>query len=403
MRPITTLGEARKDGKCTVYLIVHVQREKIRVNTKILTEPLLMDLDKGQIRGKTKKIKDDNLIIEKCRSRINDILVKYRLRNKEITAKEFKFEYSNPSSDIDFLVWMQEEIRLLKNQVGARRIIKYTTILNKLREFRDPISFSEIDRFFIEDFRGWCKTKKKNDISTISTNLNVIKVFTNRAMRKDLLTSDPFLDIRIGRSKPDRTFCSEEEFKILWNMYKGDPERRLNVYLIPVLRHFLFMCFTGLRISDFTDVSFDNIVNTTLRLYPIKTRSKKKEMVKIPLCPEALRLIKDEGNTTGKLFHPITEQRMNLNIKNIAKIAGIKKPLTNHSARHTFATLFIKKTSDVATLQKLLGHSRIEETMVYVHITEENLITQMSKFIQELDIDNKKQKIPSEISEGDLG
>ena len=133
---------------------------------------------------------------------------------------------------------------------------------------------------------------------------------------------------------------------------------------------------------------FDNIVNNTLRLYPIKTRTKKKEMVKIPLCPEALKLIQDEANISGRIFHPITEQRMNLNIKEIAKVAGIKKPLTNHSARHTFATLFIQKTSDVATLQKLLGHSRIEETMVYVHITEENLTKQMQKFVTELDINN---------------
>lgn len=401
MKPIISLGEKRKDGKCAIYFNVHIQREKIRIHTKVYSEPELFDIEKGQIKGKLKTVKDDNLIIEQCRGRINNILVKYRLKNKEITAEQFKFEYSNPTTDIDFLVWMEEEIRVLKNQVGKSRIIKYTTILNKLKEFRNPISFSEVDRFFIEDYRGWCKTKKKNDISTVSTNLNVIKVFTNRAMRKDLLANDPFLDIRIGRSKPDRTFCSEEELKLLWQMYKGDPERRLKAHLIPVLRHFLFMSFTGLRISDFSDISFDNIANNSLRLYPIKTRTKKKEMIKIPLGSEALRLIKDEGNLTGKLFHPITEQRMNLNIKEIAKVAGIKKPLTNHSARHTFATLFIQKTSDVATLQKLLGHSRIEETMVYVHITEENLKSQMHKFLTELDIDHTNEKSPSSNDEGD--
>jgi site-specific recombinase XerD len=184
-------------------------------------------------------------------------------------------------------------------------------------------------------------------------------------------------------------------------MYKGDPNRKLKPHLVSVLRHFLFMCFTGLRISDFTDLTFDNITNNTLRLYPIKTRTKKKEMVKIPLNSMALTMIKDEGSSTGHLFNPITEQRMNFNLKDIAKIAGIKKPLSNHAARHTFATLFIQKTSDVATLQKLLGHSRIEETMVYVHISEENLKTQMNKFDQLLDLDSVEQKSPSPTGEGD--
>lgn len=384
MKPITILGPKRKDGNCVVYIYVYVKGERVKVNTKVAIPPDSFNEPVGQIIGRTKDVKDQNMIIEQCRSRINQILVKYRLKNKEIDAAQFRSEYSNPSYDIDFLAWMEAEIRILKNQVGTRRIIKYTTILNKLKEFRNPISFSEIDRFFIEDFRGWCKTKKGNDISTVSTNLNVIKVFTNRAMRKDLMEADPFLDIKIGRAKPDRTYCNEDELILLSKIYKGDPEKPLKPHLLPVLRHFLFMCFTGLRISDFTDMTFDNIANGSLRLYPIKTRSKKKQMVKIPLCPQALKLIKDEGNTTGRLFHPVTEQRMNTNIKSIAALAGIKKPLTNHSARHTFGTLFIQKTADVATLQKLLGHSRIEETMVYVHITEENLTLQMKRFGESL-------------------
>jgi len=380
MRALTVLGVKKKNGLCTVYIFLYLKGERVRFNTKVAVDPAIFDEASGMIRGKSNDIKDQNLIINQCRARINQIEVKYRLKNLEITPEQFRDEYSHPSSDIDFLAWMETEIKLLKNQVGERRIIKYNTILNKLKEFRNPITFSEIDRFFIEDFRGWCKTKKGNDISTISTNLNVIKVFTNRAKRKDLIEIDPFLDIRIGRAKPDRCYCSEQELTLLSKMYKGDPEHPLKPHLVPVLRHFLFMSLTGLRISDFNDMTFDNIANGSLRLYPIKTRSKKKQMVKIPLCQQALKLILDEGNTVGKLFHPCTEQRMNTNIKAIAIVAGIKKPLTNHSARHTFATLFIQKTSDVATLQRLLGHSRIEETMVYVHITEENLVLQMKRF-----------------------
>jgi integrase/recombinase XerD len=380
MRALTVLGKKKKNGLCTIYLFVYLKGERVTVNTKVAVDALNFDEASGRIRGKSTEVNDQNLIVEQCRGRINQIEIKYRLKNVVLTPEQFRNEYSHPSYDIDFLDWMKAEIKLLKNQVGERRIIKYMTILNKLKEFRDQITFSEIDRFFIEDFRGWCKTKKGNDISTISTNLNVIKVFTNRALRKNLIEADPFIDIKIGRAKPDRTFCDENELKKLWQIYLGDPEKELKPHLRPVLRHYLFMCMTGLRISDFTDLTFDNISNGNLRLYPIKTRSKKKQMVKIPLCEKAKRLILDEGNTVGKLFHPCTEQRMNSNIKDIAALAEIKKPLTNHSARHTFATLFIQKTSDVATLQRLLGHSRIEETMVYVHITEENLILQMKRF-----------------------
>ena len=107
-------------------------------------------------------------------------------------------------------------------------------------------------------------------------------------------------------------------------------------------------------------------------------------MVRVPLGTAAVKLIADEGTIEGLIFRPLSEQRMNKNLKEIAKMAGINKPLTNHSGRHTFATLFIEKTSDVATLQKLLGHSRIEETMVYVHISESKIKAQMKIFDQGL-------------------
>lgn len=97
-----------------------------------------------------------------------------------------------------------------------------------------------------------------------------------------------------------------------------------------------------------------------------------------------MQLITDEGNKEGLIFNPVSEQRMNKNLKILAKMVGINKPLTNHSGRHTFATLFIQKTSDVATLQRLLGHTRIDETMVYVHISETNLHHQMKSFDAEL-------------------
>ncbi|MFZ4705476.1 MAG: tyrosine-type recombinase/integrase [Bacteroidales bacterium] len=404
MKPIVILGREKKNGTKPVYLQLIINRERVKVNTQISVLESDWDAKKSAIKGKGSDVHDNNLIISQGLSRINQIMIKYRLRNKELTAELFLKEYSHPSYDVDFLSWMENEIKIKKHEVGPRRIIKYNTILNKLKEYRNPIIFSEIDHFFIENFRGWLKGTKENDINTVAGNLAVLKSFTTRALRKELIEQDPFEDIKIGRGTTDRTFCTEKELLRLWKIYEGDAEKPLKPHQVPVLRHYLFMCFTGLRISDFNEMTFDNVVNRSLRLYPVKTRSKKKQMVKIPLCEQAQKLILDEGNLTGKLFNPVSEQRMNTNMKDIAALADIKKPLTNHSARHTFATLFIQKTSDVATLQRLLGHSRIDETMVYVHITEENLFKQMKLFGDSLKVGllpTTEKKSPSPDGKGD--
>jgi len=102
----------------------------------------------------------------------------------------------------------------------------------------------------------------------------------------------------------------------------------------------------------------------------VKTRNHKRAAVKVPLTRYAWQLIRDEANTDGLVFNCLSEQQMNIKLKELARDMKVYKDVTNHSGRHTFGTLYIQKTNDVAGLQKLLGHSKITETMIYVHITD---------------------------------
>lgn len=68
----------------------------------------------------------------------------------------------------------------------------------------------------------------------------------------------------------------------------------------------------------------------------------------------------------------IADQKINEYIKTIAQKAGIKKKLSCKAGRHTFATLFLQKTKDLATLKEILGHTDYRETLVYAHVMEES-------------------------------
>ncbi|MCS2957586.1 tyrosine-type recombinase/integrase [Bacteroides salyersiae] len=83
----------------------------------------------------------------------------------------------------------------------------------------------------------------------------------------------------------------------------------------------------------------------------------------------------------GPLFEVTqTEQAMNRNLKIIAEIAEINKNLTHKVGRHTFATIFLKNTKDLATLKELLGHTDIKETLVYAHVMDESKFEGMQCF-----------------------
>ncbi len=374
-------GYKKKNGECAIYLVVHIDYKSIKFPTGVSCLPDLFNEKTQRIKGKSKTVQDDNLIIEKSLAQMNDIFVRYRLQQIHLTAKLLKNEWRNPARRIDLYAFFEEAIEERKNEIRKQTLKSHYSELNKLKHFRSSLTFSEFTPELIEQYKRWLKMERKNDINTIHASMKVLKTYINIAIKKGVISENPFLMVRVKKAKPERVFLSIDELKKMWELYN---KKSLTIAKQSVLRHFLFMCFTGVRISDFKNLNEYSIHNKLLIYHPEKTSGVKKIPVKVPLTKYALRLIKDENSYTDRLFNPISEQKMNVYIKEIAKQEGIHKPLSNHSARHTFATTWLEKTHDLAALKELLGHSKIADTMTYVHITDNMLITQMASYEKDL-------------------
>lgn len=367
----------KNNGQCAVYLVVHLNYKTVRFNTSVTVDPEKFDEQKGRVKGNTKDVKDANLIIEQCLARMNDIFVMYRLQNFELSAEVLKKEWINPTRRIDFYVFLDETIKERSKELAHGTIAHHKSVLTKLKKFRPELSFSEINCDLIEDWRRWLRNKEKNDTNTIHSNLKILKAYLNIAVRKEIIKTNPFNRIKLQLAKVDRVNLTADELNDCWQLYKSGS---LTAAKQSILRHFLFMCFTGIRISDFKKLTRENIVNDFLIYNVHKTKNIKKNMIKVPLAKFALQLIEDERSRTNLLFNSISEQKMNEFIKKICESIGIDKAVTNHSARHTFATLWLDQTNDLAALQQLLGHSSIVETMMYVHVTDAHTKKQMKIF-----------------------
>ena len=110
MSPKVYLNDAykMKDGKVAVYIFVHIDNRSLKFPTGIKVNPDLFDRVKMRIKGSSKEIKDDNLTIDKCLARINDVQVRYRLQQKDLTADLLKREWRNPARRIDFFAFFNE-------------------------------------------------------------------------------------------------------------------------------------------------------------------------------------------------------------------------------------------------------------------------------------------------------
>lgn len=371
--------KAKKNGELSVYILVHIDYKSVKFNTGVSCKQADFDLKTCRISGNTKKVKDDNLIIETCMARINEIFVRYRLQNIPLTADLLKNEWKNPTRRIDFHNFLKEAIEERKIDVTNGTYKHHKSFAKKIKAFKENLAFAEINADFIESFSRWLKTKDGGslDVNTVHGQLRRFRAFLNIALRKGIINENPFVRVRLRKKQTDRVYLTKDELENLWTLYTRN---ELSGSHQSVLRHFLFMCFTGVRISDLKLLTENNVIGRMLVFSVFKTKNTKDSMIKVPLTKQALQLIIDEEREDIRLFDCISDQKMNSYIKTICKKIGIHKQVTNHTGRHTFATLWLKETKNLAVLQKLLGHSDIKETMIYVHVDDQMMLDDMNVF-----------------------
>jgi site-specific recombinase XerD len=366
----------KKDGSCAVYASVYLHRRHVKFNTGVSVNPENWNNEKRRIKGGGKKAKDHNLIIDKCVARINEVFVRYRLQNKELTPELLRQEYKIPSTYIDFYDFYERKLNEQKGLLSENTIKQHRSVLKTLKEYKKQLMFSEITKQFLEGYIKFMKNKQKRSSNTIKKKMSILKGYLSIAVHDDVISENPFRYIQLKASQADRVYLDPDELDKLWKFYR---EKQFPDNYHKVLRHYLFSCFTGARISDVRTLTHDHVIGDKLVYKPVKQKSK---LIKVPLIDAAKRLIRDEGEhrIRGHLFECYSEAVTNRMLKHIADYSGIPKKITFHSARHTFATMFLRKTKNLAALQKLLGHTNISDTMIYSRVLEEDIEADMKDF-----------------------
>jgi len=189
------------------------------------------------------------------------------------------------------------------------------------------------------------------------------------ARNNGILIGDPFANYKIRLEKVDRGYLTEDEIKIILK------KKMVSERLEQVRDVFIFSCFSGLAYVDVANLKEDNIRKSfDGNLWIITKRQKTNTDVNVPLLdiPKMI-LEKYKGKLpNGKVLPIISNQKLN------ADVCGIKKNLTFHLARHTFATTTtLAKGVPIETVSKMLGHTNIETTQIYARITNNKISNDM--------------------------
>lgn len=132
----------------------------------------------------------------------------------------------------------------------------------------------------------------------------------------------------------------------------------------------LFACMTGLRISDILQLRWENIEVSPDGGYCMRIRTQKtKTQATLPLSDEALLYCGEPG--LGMVFKGLSRAHTREPFKKWLKDAGIKKKITFHGLRHTYATLLITNGTDIYTVSKMLTHKNVATTQIYADVVNQ--------------------------------
>lgn len=155
----------------------------------------------------------------------------------------------------------------------------------------------------------------------------------------------------------EREYLSADELRILVDDYNTTGKNWQRV--------FLFSCFTGLRYSDVVALTWGDIKDNEIRLTTRKTNT----FTTIPLNDKALSLLPTRKKD-GAVFRVPDVSSIRKTLLSWATANGIKKSISFHTARHTFATLSLLGGAELYTISKLLGHHNITTTQIYADVVD---------------------------------
>ncbi len=355
------------DGTQAMYAQVFLNKKKKMFNLYLYVLPEHFDPVKQRVKPAHPSYKDFNLLIEKKLADLNGIEVSYRLSGVALTIERLVTELTNPSSRLDFITFWEQEMERQKDILKPGTYRHQYAVLTKIKSWKPQILFIDINEDLIKEMMIHFKKKRGNTEATIYTTIRSFKKYLAIAEKRGIIVTLPSYDIKVKRNfNTQRTFLMPAELQKIYQYWTSD---FINATHKAVLAQFLFSCFTGLRFSDIQTLTNDNIFGDFIAV----TTQKTDKLQRISLNASAKKFL-DPVHCLGPRF---SNQHINDELKNIMKVVGIKKKVSFHVSRHTFATNFLLSGGRLEHLQKLLGHSMIRETMVYVHIVESITDTQI--------------------------
>ena len=382
-----------KEGKTSVMLRIYLNNERLSLgSTGISVKSSQWDKEKERIKGRTTEALNTNLQLDNIASGLQSIFRRIEMSDV-VSLERIKSEFLGKKEEIDTLMQLFEKhngdvAKQVGVSVGKATLQKYNVCKRHFSEFlkkqykRSDLKLTELTYVVIREFDLYLRTEVGQNANTATKTMKTFKTITLLGQKMGVLLHDPFMNHRFHIEPVNRGFLTDEEILLIAN-------KDLGISRLELVRDiFIFSCFTGLAYIDVSNLTPNHIVTLGDKQWIMTQRQKTSVETNVLLLEIPKAIIAKYGGKTyrnGKLFPMLTNQKTNSYLKEIADICGIKKNLTFHLARHTFATMSLSKGVPMESVSKMLGHTNIRTTQIYARITNKKIEHDMEELADKLD------------------
>ena len=275
-----------------------------------------------------------------------------------------------------------DHLKYEKN-ASPHTIMSYRQDLTQLAAYlqEQTVSLKKVDNIVLRGFLATLYAKREKK-STVARKLAAIRSFFQFCIKKKWLEDNPAKVVSTPKQeKPVPSFLSEEEMSQFLDLPQTDKPLDLRDKAILELLY-----ATGIRVSELVGIDMDN-VSFDERLIRVKGKGKKERIVPFGKIAEdslsnylrVRRLINKGDVDDTALFlnyrgNRLTPRSVERTVDKYIKTTAVRRKISPHSLRHSFASHLLSRGADLRVIQELLGHESLATTQKYTHLDLKQLL-----------------------------
>ena len=382
-------SKTTKNNLLPIYLRVTIGGKRFEISTHRSVSPTRWSIDAGKVKGSSEEGRSVNAYLDTLKGKVYACHRELVQEEAPITIECFKKKWLGVEKKqvmlLEVFQMHNEKVgKLVGKDYAPGTLVRYQTSLKHTKDFInwkykvDDIDVKKLTYSFIAEYEFWFKSIRNCNHNSTMKYLGNFKKVVHICLRNGWIERDPFIGFKINKKEVVRDYLTKEELQQL-------AAKEFEIIRLGQVRDvFLFSCYTGLAYVDVQKLKRSEIgTGMDGERWIFTSRQKTDTPSRIPLLPIAIEVLKRYQShpqclNQDSVLPVLSNQKMNAYLKEIADLCGIRKTLTFHVARHTFATtVTLSNGVPIETVNCMLGHRNLRTTQHYAKILDQKVSEDM--------------------------